>query len=41
MEDKLIENTIALINILLSYNINPVFVFDGKPPEENRDIKYS
>lgn len=34
MEDKLIENTVALINILLSYNINPVFVFDGKPPEE-------
>ena len=34
MEDKLIENMISLINILLSCNINPVFVFDGKPPEE-------
>ena len=34
MEEKLIENTIALINILLSYNITPIFVFDGKPPEE-------
>lgn len=34
MEDKLIENTIMLITTLLSYNINPIFVFDGKPPEE-------
>ena len=34
MEDKLIENTITLINTLLSYDINPIFVFDGKPPEE-------
>ena len=34
MEDKLIENMVSLINILLSCNINPVFVFDGKPPEE-------
>jgi flap endonuclease-1 len=34
MEDKLIENTITLITTLLSYDINPIFVFDGKPPEE-------
>lgn len=34
MEGKLIENTITLINTLLSYDINPIFVFDGKPPEE-------
>ena len=38
MEDKLIENMVSLIYILLSCNINPVFVFDGKPPEEKKTM---
>ena len=35
-EDALIENIYLLVSILLYYNIIPVFVFDGKPPEEKR-----
>ena len=37
IEGKLLENTISLINMLLSYNITPIFVFDGKPPDEKID----
>ena len=37
IEGKLFENTISLINMLLSYNITPIFVFDGKPPDEKTD----
>jgi flap endonuclease-1 len=34
----LIEQMYLFISILRSYNIVPVFIFDGKPPEEKREI---
>lgn len=37
-QDKLIENFYLLIYTLKHYNITPVFVFDGKPPEEKKEI---
>jgi len=39
-EDALIENIYLLVSILLYYKIVPVFVFDGKPPEEKRELIY-
>jgi len=33
-EEALMENMYLLISILLHYNIEPVFIFDGKPPVE-------
>lgn len=33
-EGSLIENIYQMITILLKYNIEPIFVFDGKPPIE-------
>ena len=39
-EDALIENIYLLVSILLYYKIIPVFVFDGKPPEEKRELIY-
>lgn len=38
-EGALMENIYQMITILLKYNIEPIFVFDGKPPvEKNRTI---
>lgn len=37
-ENALIENMYLLISILLSNNIIPLFVFDGKPPPEKYDL---
>ena len=37
-QDKLIENFYLLIYTLKHYNITSVFVFDGKPPEEKKEI---
>ena len=34
----LIEQMYLFISILRSYNIVPIFIFDGKPPEEKREI---
>jgi len=39
-EDALIENMYLLVSILLYYKIVPIFVFDGKPPEEKRELIY-
>jgi len=36
-EDALMENMYHMISILLSYNIEPIFVFDGKPPIEKNE----
>jgi len=36
-ENALLENMYLLISILLHYNIEPIFVFDGKPPVEKQD----
>jgi hypothetical protein len=37
-ENALIENMYLLISMLLSNNITPLFVFDGKPPPEKYDL---
>tara|TARA_B110000967_G_scaffold199842_1_gene234769 strand:+ start:12394 stop:13338 length:945 start_codon:yes stop_codon:yes gene_type:complete len=36
-EDALMENMYHMISILLNYNIEPIFVFDGKPPIEKNE----
>uniref|UniRef100_A0A6C0J3H5 XPG N-terminal domain-containing protein n=1 Tax=viral metagenome TaxID=1070528 RepID=A0A6C0J3H5_9ZZZZ len=37
-ENALIENMYLLISLLLTNNITPLFVFDGKPPPEKYDL---
>lgn len=37
-EEKLKENFQNLIKIFEKYNINPIFVFDGKPPIEKKEL---
>jgi hypothetical protein len=37
-EDLLMENMYLMISILKSYKIIPIFIFDGKPPIEKRDL---
>jgi len=37
-QGSLIENMFVLVNMLLKYNITPVFVFDGKAPLEKKEL---
>ena len=37
-ENTLIENIFLMISIFHYYHITPIFVFDGKPPIEKRDL---
>jgi 5'-3' exonuclease len=37
-QGSLIENMFVLVNMLLKYNITPVFVFDGKSPLEKKEL---
>jgi hypothetical protein len=37
-EDALMENMYLLVSSLLSNNITPLFVFDGKPPPEKEEL---
>ena len=37
-ENALMENMYLLISILNLYNITPIFIFDGKPPNEKREL---
>lgn len=37
-ENALFENMYLFISILKHYNITPIFIFDGKPPPEKRDL---
>ena len=37
-ENALMDNMYLLISILLSSNITPIFIFDGKPPPEKQKI---
>jgi len=37
-QELLLENFQTLINIFVKYNIRPIFVFDGKPPIEKKEI---
>lgn len=36
-ENALIENFYAMCSLFYEYNITPIFIFDGKPPEEKMD----
>jgi flap endonuclease-1 len=37
-ENALLENFYYMISIFRKYNISPLFIFDGKPPEEKRQL---
>ena len=37
-DDSLIENMYAMLSIFRHYNIIPIFVFDGKPPDEKKEL---
>lgn len=37
-KDALIENLYLMISKMLHYNIIPVFIFDGKPPSEKKEL---
>jgi hypothetical protein len=37
-DDSLLENMYLFISIMKSYNIEPIFVFDGKPPPEKKEL---
>ena len=37
-EKALMEQMYLMINLFRFYNIIPIFVFDGKPPDEKRDL---
>jgi flap endonuclease-1 len=37
-EDNLIENIYLMLSLFRHYNIIPIFVFDGKPPPEKREL---
>ena len=38
LQNRLIENFYLLISLFNYYNIVPVFIFDGKPPPEKKDL---
>jgi len=37
-EDNLIENIYLMLSIFRYYNVIPIFVFDGKPPTEKKEL---
>ncbi len=37
-EGSLMENMYLFISIMKSYHITPIFIFDGKPPPEKREL---
>jgi 5'-3' exonuclease len=37
-DDTLIENIYLMLSVFKYYNIIPIFVFDGKPPPEKREL---
>ena len=37
-DDTLIENIYLMLSIFRHYNIVPLFVFDGKPPAEKKEL---
>jgi len=37
-DDSLIENTYLMLSVFRYYNIIPIFIFDGKPPPEKREL---
>ena len=39
-DNALLENMYLLISIMKSYQITPIFIFDGKPPPEKKELLY-
>ena len=37
-ENSLIENMYLMLSIFRYYNITPIFIFDGKPPAEKKEL---
>lgn len=37
-DDTLIENIYLMLSVFKYYNIIPIFIFDGKPPSEKREL---
>jgi len=37
-EDTLLENIYLMLSVFRYYNIIPLFIFDGKPPTEKKDL---
>ena len=37
-DDTLIENMYLMLSVFKNYNIIPIFIFDGKPPVEKREL---
>jgi 5'-3' exonuclease len=37
-DDTLIENIYLMLTVLRYYNIIPIFIFDGKPPVEKKEL---
>ena len=37
-DDTLIENIYLMLSIFRHYNIIPIFIFDGKPPNEKKEL---
>lgn len=37
-DNKLMENMNQMVTLMKQYRITPIFIFDGKPPEEKRDL---
>jgi len=37
-DDSLIENIYLMLSVFRYYNIIPIFIFDGKPPPEKREL---
>jgi flap endonuclease-1 len=37
-EDSLIENIYLMLSVFRHYNITPIFIFDGKPPTEKKEL---
>jgi 5'-3' exonuclease len=37
-DDNLIENIYLMLSIFRHYNVTPIFIFDGKPPVEKKEL---
>ena len=38
MSNSLIENMYLMLSLFENYEITPIFIFDGKPPQEKKDL---
>ena len=38
MSNSLVENMYIMLSLFDCYNITPIFIFDGKPPQEKREL---